>query len=196
MIITQDHWLDPVERKFLPGGKDMKIRRFLIIHCTCGAGVPNMLESERWKSGICAHIVIDRNGKATQCRPFDKTCGHAGVSVWHDSKTTYNNLNNCSIGIELANAGPDKGALAWARKNQPGFKSIQARHKNGGPLLEWECYYPEQVEMCKTISKLLCQKYNLDDLVGHEDVSPSRRDDPGPAFNMEELRTLCGFPHK
>ena len=36
-------------------------------------------------------------------------------------------------------------------------------------------------------------KVNLDDITGHDCIAPERRNDPGPAFPMQELRELCGF---
>jgi N-acetylmuramoyl-L-alanine amidase len=44
------------------------------------------------------------------------------------------------------------------------------------------------------VSKLLVERYNLDDLIGHEDIAPSRKTDPGPAFPMANLRVACNFP--
>lgn len=193
MKIKPDHWLDPVHRDPVPGGSNMNIRRFLIIHATCGATGESSIDG--WKSGgggVCAHLVIERDGTVIQCRPFNKTCGHAGKSLWQHNGEEYVGLNNCSIGIELANAGNAKGALGWARK-QPGFRSIIARHKNGGPVLEWESYPQAQLAACEMVAKLLCDRYRLDDITGHDSVAPDRRDDPGPAFPMENLRKACGF---
>lgn len=194
MDITQDHWLSSATRVPLSGGGPMVVRRFLIIHHTAGASGHSSINF--WKTpeakGACAHVVIERDGSIIQCRPFNRTCGHAGVSKWHDAKRTYTGLNACSIGIELANAGDDDGALSWARK-QPGFKSIDARHKNGGPVREWECYPAAQLAACERVAQALVGRYNLDDVVGHEDVAPERKTDPGPAFPMAQLRRDCGF---
>ncbi len=193
MKITQDHWLEPVHRELIAGGSPMTIRRFLVVHHTAGASGQSSIDYWRTlTSGVCAHLVIERDGSVIQCRPFNRTCGHAGRSTWHDGDSQYTNLNSCSIGIELANAGDDKGALSWARK-QPGFRSVTMRHKNGGPLTEWECYPSAQLAACEMVSKLLVERYNLDDLIGHEDIAPSRKTDPGPAFPMANLRLACNF---
>ena len=73
-------------------------------------------------------------------------------------------------------------------------KSTLARHKNGGPEVEWECYPPAQLAACEAVSKLLVSRYHLDDLIGHDDCAPDRKVDPGPAFPMAALRQYCGFP--
>jgi len=191
MNITKDHWIEDVIRKPLPGGSAMNTRRFLVIHFTAGATGESSINF--WKSpeakGASAHLVIERDGTIKQCRPFNVTCGHAGKSSWKG----FTGLNSCSIGIELANAGEDDSALSWARK-QPNFASIEARHKNGGPVVEWEKFPAAQLEACEAVSKALVAHYNLDDVVGHDDIAPDRKTDPGPAFPMQSLRKACGFP--
>lgn len=195
MNITPDHWLEGVKREPLAGGSAMSTRRFLVIHHTAGATGQSSIDY--WKTlgnGVCAHIVIERDGTVIQCRPFDRTCGHAGVSAWRDPKTgkLFTGLNACAIGIELANAGSDDGALSWARK-QPGFHSIVAKHKFGGPAVEWESYPAAQLAACEAVSKALVSRYHLDDVVGHEDIAPTRKTDPGPAYPLDDLRKACGF---
>lgn len=192
MQISKDHWLEGALRRPIPGGSTMNIRRFLVIHFTSGASAESSIEF--WRSpaarGASAHVVIDRDGTVFQTRPFNRTCGHAGVSKWHDSKRTYNGLNACAIGIELANAGDDV-ALAKRWTHLP---LVKARHKNGGPLQDWEAYPQAQLAACTAVAKALVERYRLDDVIGHEDIAPSRKNDPGPAFPMADLRQACGFP--
>jgi len=193
MTITEDHWLADATRLPLPGGAAMPVRRFLVMHFTSGATARSSVEF--WKSpeakGACAHVIIDRDGTVYQCRPFNRTCGHAGKSTWRDPKTgiRYDGLNACGIGIELANAGDDDSlARKWSR-----MPLLKARHKNGGPVCEWERFTAEQLAACEAVSKALVARYRLDDVVGHDDIAPDRKNDPGPAFPMEKLREACGF---
>jgi N-acetylmuramoyl-L-alanine amidase len=188
MRVTDDHWLDEALRRPLPGGQEMPIRRFLVIHFTSGASAHSSIEFWRTEAakGASAHLVIDRDGAIYQCRPFNRTAGHAGVSEWKGFK----NLNSCAIGIELANAGDDPAlASKWSK-----FPPLKAKHKNGGPLCSWEVYPPEQLAACEAVAKALVARYHLDDVVGHEDIAPARKNDPGPAFPMAALRVACGFP--
>jgi len=193
MTITEDHWLTDATRLPLPGGASMQVRRFLVIHFTCGATARSSVEF--WKSpeakGACAHVIIDRDGTVYQCRPFNRTCGHAGKSTWRDPRTgtRYDGLNACAIGIELANAGDDDSlARRWSR-----MPLLKARHKNGGSECEWERFTAEQIVACEAVSKALVARYHLDDVVGHDDIAPDRKNDPGPAFPMLQLREACGF---
>lgn len=192
MIIDDDHWAKNVKRQLIPGGAVMAIRRFLVIHFTAGATAQSSIDY--WKqlgTGVCAHFVIDRDGTIYQCRPCNRTAGHAGSSRWKDPKTgiTYIGLNSCAIGIELANAGDDPAlARRWSK-----LPLVTARHKNGGPVAEWEAFPAEQIAACEALSQAVVTRYNLDDVVGHDDIAPNRKNDPGPAFPMQALRESCGF---
>ncbi len=200
MKIDENHLLTGVRQSLIPGGSPMTVRRFLVIHFT--AGWTGASSIDFWKTpaakGASAHIVIDRDGTITQCRPFNRTAGHAGVSAWTDPKTgkRYEMLNACSIGIELANCG-DMGALVYPATMGPLARQpiplIRARHKNGGPLTGWEEYPNAQLQAADEVGRLLVAKYNLDDVVGHEDIAPNRKNDPGPAFPMTQFRKALGF---
>jgi len=191
--ITDDHWLLGATQLPLPGGSALPVRRFLVIHFTSGATARSSVEF--WRSpeakGACAHVIIDRDGTIYQCRPFNRTCGHAGKSTWRDPHTgvRYDGLNACAIGIELANAGDDPDlARRWSK-----LPLLTARHKNGGPVEQWERFTDEQLAACEAVSKALVARYHLDDVIGHDDIAPDRKNDPGPAFPMQALREACGF---
>ena len=184
MKIGDDHWLEGVKREPIPGGSAMNVRRFLVIHFTAGASAQSSIDY--WKelgTGVCAQFVIDRDGTIIQCRPCNRTAGHAGVSKWRGFK----NLNSCSIGIELANGG-DSYPTKFSK-----LPPFHGRHKNGGPVTDWETYPPEQYAACEELAKCLVARYHLDDVVGHDDIAPERKSDPGPAFPMQKLREACGF---
>lgn len=199
MKVTPDHWLDGAKRLPYPAGPPMFPRRFAVAHFTDGATAVSSVDF--WKSpaarGAEAHVVIDRDGTVYQIRPFNQKADHAGESSWVDptSGIKYQWLNNCTIGIEFANGGyddPERDAFDWAKK-LPGFKAISARHKNGGPVRVWEVYPEAQIVAGIAVFKAIVERYNLDDLVGHEDIAPARKVDPGPAFPMLRIREACGF---
>jgi len=188
MKINDQHLIEGIKRDLLSGGSEMPIRRFLVIHFTSGASGQSSINF--WKTpaakGASAHLVIERDGTVIQCRPFNRTCGHAGKSSWRG----FDGLNACSIGIELANAGDDSRlGRKWSK-----LPPVQARHKNETTTKEWEAYPEEQVQACIEVAKLLVARYKLDDVIGHEDIAPNRKNDPGPAFPMGRLRLACGFP--
>jgi N-acetylmuramoyl-L-alanine amidase len=182
----------------LHGGNAMPIRRCAVIHFTSGMSAKSSINfwTEAAAKGACAHVVIDRDGHIYQTRAFNRTAGHAGNSRWQDPKTDrmFGGANSYAIGIELANAGNDDRLFKVAAK-LPGAsgKTIVARHRNGGKTVAWEVYSDPQLESCIALCKLLVQHYNLDDITGHDCIAPERKDDPGPAFPMNSLRTQCGF---
>lgn len=193
MKVLADHTLEGAQRELLPSrGAAMPTRRLLVIHFTSGATA--MSSINYWRQlggGIGAHLVIDRDGTIYQCQPFDRTCGHAGVSRWRDPKTgrLYRNVNGCSIGIELANAG-DNAELA---RRWSALPLITARHHNGGANCPWEQYPDAQFAACVDAATALVRRYQLDDVTGHDCIAPERKNDPGPAFHMDLLREACGF---
>lgn len=195
LFTIKDGWLAGARKNLISGGRPLLDLRALVIHFTAGATAESSVEYWRNRGdGVCAHLIVDRNGLITQCRPFNLQCGHAGVSRWVDpiDGRRINGMNSASIGIEIANAGEDDAALKWARK-QPGFASIRAKHRNGGPEVEWEAFPSAQLLSVFGVAQTLVKAFSLHDVTGHDCIAPERKTDPGPAFPMERLREACGF---
>lgn len=182
----------------LHGGNEMNIRRCAVIHFTSGMSAKSSINfwTEPAAKGANAHVVIDRDGHIFQVRAFNRTANHAGNSRWQDPKTgrMFGGANAYGIGIELANAGNDNRLFKRAAQ-LPGAsgKTMVARHRNGGPTVAWEVFPKAQLDACFALCKALVERYNLDDITGHDCIAPERKDDPGPAFPMLELRASCGF---
>jgi N-acetylmuramoyl-L-alanine amidase len=199
--VTPDHFLEEAERQVLSGGNPLKVRRVLIIHFTAGMSAASSLEW--WRDpeakGANAHLLIDRDGTVIQCRAFDLTANHAGKSRWRDPNTgtLYDGVNSCGIGIELANAGDNVSGSVAAPKAFGKYPceagAIRAEHKNEDAIKMWEKYPRAQLDACFAAAKALVDRYKLDDVCGHEDIAPERKNDPGPAFPMQELREFVGF---
>ena len=91
-----------------------------------------------------------------------------------------------------AHAGNDaKLAAKWSK-----LPPVKAAYKNGGQVQNWEAYPEAQVQACIEVAKALVARYKLDDVIGHDDIAPARKNDPGPAFPMGQLREACGFHAK
>ncbi len=187
--LKQDCLIKEAKQLPLPGGDTMNHPKFLVIHFTCG--MTGRSSVQWWKNpkakGACAHFVIERDGELLQCRPCNRTCGHAGVSYWKGTS----GLNSCSIGIELANAGNavKNGLLFDKYRPQNGITA--ATHKNGLCGF-WENYSEAQLKTCFELARTLHRTYSFDDIVGHDDIAPQRKNDPGPLFPMAELKLSCG----
>ena len=74
----------------------------IVLHSTVGAGaISSALYLGRPDTSVSAHVVVGRDAEVFQLLPFDVKAWHAGKS-FHAGRV---NLNDCSIGIELDNAG-------------------------------------------------------------------------------------------
>lgn len=199
-MIQDNHTLrEAVQMPLSSGGKAMSVRRAVVIHYTEGVTARSSVDwwkqPQNTKIDLGAHLIIDRDGTVIQCRPFDRTISHAGVSRWRDPKSgvLYTYCNAFTIGIELANAGNAPRVIAAASKVAGYAGTIRAKHRNGGKECEWEKYPDAQFNACVDIVKQLVARYKLDDITGHDCIAPERKTDPGPAFPMECFRELCGF---
>lgn len=163
---------------------------YLVMHYTAGASLD---ESVSWlaqkASKASAHVTIGRDGRIVQQVPFDTVAWHAGASVWEG----HVGLNRNSIGIELDNAGrlvhQGNKWRAWFGKLYDADEVLEATHKHESSPSGWHLYTPVQLEVALELATFLVQRYHLKDVIGHEDISPGRKADPGPAFPLESFRS-------
>jgi N-acetylmuramoyl-L-alanine amidase len=166
--------------------------KYLIMHYTAGRSFES---SVRWLtnplSRASAHLVIGRNGDIQQLVPFNVKAWHAGRSEWNN----ISGLNSHSIGIEMDNAGKmmrhmDKWR-AWFGEIYEEDEVIEAVHKHDDERHGWQVYTSTQLEVAVEIAALLVDHYKLEDVLGHDDISPFRKMDPGPAFPMMSFRSIA-----
>ncbi|MFL1781237.1 N-acetylmuramoyl-L-alanine amidase [Candidatus Hepatincolaceae symbiont of Richtersius coronifer] len=110
-------------------------------------------------SKVSSHYLINTDGKTYECVAEDKRSWHAGLSKWE----SIINCNSASLGLEIVNAGYVKG-------KQPSFTE-------------------PQLVAVEALSKYLILKYNIKPhlVVGHSDIAPDRKIDPGPAFPWKRM---------
>lgn len=167
--------------------------RFLIIHYTAGSSAAGTIAwFQNPASRVSVHLVIARDGAVTQMVPFNREAWHAGQSRWGN----LSGLNRYSIGIELDNAGclirsGGKWVSPLTRRSYPDSEVTVAVHKNdppGTPPSGWHAYSPEQIEATLECGMALVKEYSLADVLGHDDIAPGRKRDPGPDFPMDSVR--------
>jgi N-acetylmuramoyl-L-alanine amidase len=149
--------------------------------------------------GYWAHLSIDGYAdggaqyRVTQAIPLNERGSHAGASSWRGRS----GVNAFSIGIEIANPGPliatSDGRLKTVYgKDWPADQAVQARHKAlpaGHPWQHWAAYTDQEIDLCVGICHALRAAYpTIVDVVGHDDIAPGRKFDPGAAFPMDWLR--------
>lgn len=165
----------------------------IIIHYTAGS---SGLSSAKWlqqpadKVKASAHVVIDKSGTIYQVVPFNKIAWHAGESAYGGRKS----FNKFSIGIELDNPGfltktGDEYQAIFGTK-YPANEVIQATHRNETSARYWHIYTEAQIAKCDELCQALIEKYpSINQILGHEEISPGRKQDPGPAFPLDKFRT-------
>jgi len=133
--------------------------KFIIIHYT---GMQSEIESlnrlKNIKSKVSCHYFINRKGVITQMVKDNRIAWHAGKSKWKNFK----NLNKNSIGIELHNKGHEFG--------YQNFRNAQIT---------------SLIKLCKNLKK----KYKIEkeNFLGHSDIAPLRKLDPGEKFPWKRL---------
>ena len=139
--------------------RSSKSIKLLVIHYT---GMQSERESIMRlcnpKYKVSSHFVINQNGKIYRLVQDDQTAWHAGKSCWGK----YKNLNKNSIGIELVNKGHE---------------------------FDYTNFKKKQLSSLIKICKILIKKYKIKkrNIVGHSDISPLRKIDPGEKFPWKEL---------
>ncbi|MEZ6002485.1 N-acetylmuramoyl-L-alanine amidase [Hyphomonas sp.] len=112
---------------------------------------------------VSSHYLLWEDGRVDQMVPEDRRAWHAGVSSWQGDE----DLNSRSIGIEIVNGGHDFP--------QPG----------GGLPPYPTAQIDALIELCHRI--LAGHDIPQTRIVGHSDIAPSRKQDPGEHFPWEQL---------
>ena len=133
--------------------------KFLIFHYTGMEKELNAINKlTNFKSNVSCHYFIKNNGKTYVMVPDLYVAWHAGKSRWKNYKL----LNKYSIGIEISNPGHNFGYNQFSK---------------------------EQIQSLIKLSKILIKKYKIKpkNILGHSDIAPERKKDPGEKFPWELL---------
>ena len=133
--------------------------KFVILHYT---GMKKESEAvdrlTNIQSLVSSHYLIKNNGDILTLVPDVYVAWHAGKSSWKN----YNSLNQNSIGVEITNPGHEFGYKKFSKK---------------------------QISSLLRLSKFLIKKYKISpkNFLGHSDIAPQRKKDPGEKFPWEYL---------
>jgi N-acetylmuramoyl-L-alanine amidase len=183
---------EPVSFRKSPNQSSPVSPLYLILHYTAGTSLEGAVS---WflnpDAQASAHLVIGRDGAIVQLVPFNRKAWHAGVSSWGRLE----GMNRYSIGIELVNAGrlrrrPDGHWADWTGKVVPADEVTVAIHRHEKLEAGWHEYTDVQVRAAVRVASLLRATYRITDVLGHEDVSPGRKTDPGPLFPLNSFRSI------
>ena len=148
--------------------RNKKKIKFIVIHYTG-------MQSERVsierliskKSQVSSHFLVNRKGEIIKMVEEKKISWHAGKSKWKN----FINLNDQSIGIELVNKGHQLG---------------------------YENFSNKQILKLVLLCKILIKKYKIKktNILGHSDIAPLRKIDPGEKFPWKHLaKKKIGYWH-
>ena len=136
--------------------------KFIIIHYT---GMKKELDSIKRlqdpRFKVSTHYLVKHNGDILTLVPDFYEAWHAGLSKWKN----YKNLNKNSIGVEITNPGHQYGYKNFSRK---------------------------QILSLKKLLKYLIKKFKIkkEYILGHSDISPDRKKDPGEKFPWKKLAKI------
>jgi len=107
---------------------------------------------------VSAHYVVTESGQIIQMVAEEKRAWHAGKSCWQGCE----DINSCSIGIEIVNAGP---------------------------LADFPDYPEPQIAAVILLCRNIIARYQIKPwhLLGHSDIAPQRKIDPGEKFPWGHL---------
>jgi N-acetylmuramoyl-L-alanine amidase len=136
--------------------------KFIILHYT---GMKKESEAIKKltdiKAKVSCHYLIKNNGEIVVMVPDLHIAWHAGLSSWKN----YKFLNKYSIGIEISNPGHDYNYKKFSKK---------------------------QIQSLKKLSQFLIKKYRINqkNILGHSDIAPTRKKDPGEKFPWKYFAKL------
>ncbi|MCX5592164.1 N-acetylmuramoyl-L-alanine amidase [Alcaligenes endophyticus] len=129
--------------------------RYIVIHYTASP-YPRALRTLTGDK-VSAHYLITDHSPPLVYRLVDENrrAWHAGASSWYGNT----DINTGSIGIEIVNRGPI------------------------GPG-QWDPYSQQQIEVSRQLLQTLTAKHGVlpQNIIGHSDIAPQRKVDPGPLF--------------
>ena len=144
---------------FNPVKRSLNKIKFIIFHYTGMRSESAAIKKlTNSNSGVSSHYLVKNNGQIAVLVPDRYIAWHAGVSLWKN----YKSLNKNSIGIEISNPGHDFGYRKFSKS---------------------------QILSIIKLSKFLIKKYNIKskNILGHSDVAPNRKKDPGEKFPWKYL---------
>ena len=107
---------------------------------------------------VSSHYLVEEDGRIFRLVPEERRAWHAGVSFWKGER----NINGVSIGVEIVNPGHEFGYRP----------------------------FPEaQISAVTALVADIRSRWQIDNgrIVGHSDVAPDRKDDPGELFPWKRL---------
>jgi N-acetylmuramoyl-L-alanine amidase len=150
-----------IDHRYSATGQNSRVQ-YIVLHYT-SANLPRSL-ALLTGTEVSAHYLIDASPPTVyQLVDESRRAWHAGISEWQGRTW----LNGISIGIEMVN---------------PGFVDTPTGRY-------WQPYTQAQIDALIPLLKDIMQRHQLPvgSIVGHSDIAPQRKSDPGPLFPWKQL---------
>ena len=164
--------------RWAAGGPDL-----LLLHYTgmpAGRGMSGAERAIRWltmaEAEVSAHYVVAEDGRVTQLVAEERRAWHAGLASWSGEA----DVNSASIGIEIVNPGHwwDLGDMPDRDPDDP--VEVHPGYAD----------FPEaQIAAVIALGRDIVARHGIptDRVLGHSDVAPGRKRDPGEKFPWARL---------
>lgn len=197
-------------------GHKFKNLSYLVMHYTAGRGFDSTVAHFKDPANkVSAHFLVARDGRLVQMVPLSCPAWHAGPdSKWVETmnemtpKELHENvlgsqakvlvgMNFYALGVEVDNYGPltkvGKDFKTWFGRTAPASEVAEVDPKSPGAFGKryWHAYSEQQIQICEELAVCLVRGFGLKDILGHSDVCPGRKTDPGPVFPLKHLRALA-----
>ena len=131
----------------------------LVMHYT---GMKDAASAINWlanpEAKVSAHYVVTEDGQIVQMVDEEKRAWHAGRGYWRG----ITDVNSASIGIEIVNPGHEWGYVPFPE---------------------------EQMDAVTRLAHAIVKRHDIvpSNVIGHSDLAPARKQDPGELFDWERL---------
>ncbi len=138
-----------------------KVPDMLVLHYTgmpSGEAALAQLRNGEREGRVSSHYMVEEDGRIFRLVPEERRAWHAGVSFWKGEE----GVNHASIGIEIVNPGHEFG---------------------------YRLFPDAQIAAVIALLSDIRTRWTIDDnrILGHSDVAPGRKQDPGELFPWKTL---------
>jgi N-acetylmuramoyl-L-alanine amidase len=136
-----------------------KVPDMLVLHYTgMESGEAALARLRDPEARVSSHYMVEEDGRIFRLVPEERRAWHAGVSFWKGEE----GVNHASIGIEIVNPGHEFGYRPFPQA---------------------------QIDAVIALVADIRTRWSIDDgrILGHSDVAPARKQDPGELFPWKQL---------
>lgn len=169
-----------LDNRYTASGQDSRVKH-LVFHYTSENQTSSL--NALTSGAVSSHYLIPGPGQQGPDGPLvmqlvdeSRRAWHAGTSAWQGRQ----NINDTSIGVEVVNLGPYPMSTATL---------TQKLMSGDAQDIPWQAYDDVQIAALIALSQDIVARHEIPphQVLGHSDIAPNRKIDPGPAFPWKRL---------